>query len=202
MARPARGPHDEGVSEPGSPSSSLAERLSSARTVLVFGEIDAKLSERVCGEILALDAASPDPIRVVVSSPGGHVESGDAIHDVIRFVSAPVHVVGSGWVASAGALIYVSVPRPRRYALPNTRFMLHQPSGGAGGVAADIAIAARQIVATRERLERIFAEATGRTLEQICEDTRRDHWMTATEALEYGLVGSIVDSAAAIERSG
>ena len=129
---------------------------------------------------------------MVISSPGGHVESGDMIHDMIKFVGAPVKVLGSGWVASAGALIYAATQKENRYSLPNTRFLLHEPRGGFGGQATDIEIQAREIIKMRERLNQIFAAATGQPLEKIREDTDRDFWMTAEEAVEYGLVGKIV----------
>jgi len=122
------------------------------------------------------------------------VESGDTIHDMIRFVKPRVRIVGTGWVASAGALIYVSVPRDDRFCLPHTRFLLHQPAGGVGGTAADIDIEAREILKMRDRLNKIFADATGQPIERIKKDTDRDHWMSAKEAVDYGLVGRIVTS--------
>jgi ATP-dependent Clp protease protease subunit len=172
----------------------VAHRLFSARTVLIFGEVDAALAERVSSQLLALAAAGPAPIRVIVNSPGGHVEAGDSIHDVIRFITPDVHMLGTGWVASAGALIYVGAPRERRFALPNTRFLLHQPLGGVGGPASDVEIETRQILAMRERLLRIFARETGQTLERLMRDTERNHWLSASEGLEYGLVGRIIET--------
>jgi ATP-dependent Clp protease protease subunit len=178
------------------PSALVREHLFAARTVLVFGEITSALAESVCAQLLALSQRGTDPIRVVIHSQGGHVESGDTIHDVIRYVGPQVRMLGTGWVASAGALIYSAAPREHRYALPNTRFLLHQPLGGVGGQASDVEIEARQILAMRRRLNAIFAEATGQTLEKITKDTERNHWMNAEEARDYGLVGSIVKSAA------
>jgi ATP-dependent Clp protease protease subunit len=165
-----------------------------ARTLLIFGEIAMPLAQRVTAQLLALAAASSAPIRIVINSPGGHVESGDTLHDVIRFVDVPVQIVGTGWVASAGALIYVAVKREHRFALPNTRFLLHQPMGGVGGPASDVEIEARQVLAMRERLNRIFARETGQAFEKVSRDTERNFWMTAAEAKEYGLVHRIVDS--------
>jgi ATP-dependent Clp protease protease subunit len=170
----------------------LAERLFASRTVLIFGEITPALAERVTAQLLALAALGREPIRVLISSPGGHVESGDAIHDVIRFIEPVVKIVGTGWVSSAGALIYVATPREHRYALPNTRFLLHEPSGGVSGSVADIEIEARQVLAIRERLLRIFSEATGQPLEKLARDTARNHWLPAPEAVLYGLVGRII----------
>jgi ATP-dependent Clp protease protease subunit len=120
------------------------------------------------------------------------VESGDTIHDVIRFITPRVRMVGTGWVASAGALIFVSVPLEDRFCLPNTRFLLHQPAGGSGGTAADIDIEAREIIKMRDRINRIFSEATGQPIERIEKDTHRNFWLGANEAKEYGLVGTIV----------
>lgn len=168
--------------------------LFNARTVLVYGEVDAALAEKTTAALFALTADDPDQrIRMVVSSPGGHVESGDAIRDVIRFIAAPVEILGTGWVASAGALLYTAVPRERRLCTPNTRFLLHQPLGGISGAAVDVEIEAEQIVNMRRRLDQIFAEATGQTVERIHADTDRNHWMSAQEALDYGLVGAIVE---------
>ena len=166
--------------------------LFDARTVLVFGEVNTALARSVSAQLLALSSRSDAPIRILVNSPGGHVESGDTIHDVIRGIGTPVTMIGTGWVASAGALIFAAAPRERRFALPNTRFLLHQPLGGMGGVASDIEIEAAQIVGMRERLNRTFADATGQSLEKITRDTERNFWMTATEACAYGLVHRIV----------
>ena len=174
------------------PNAFLEEALFKARTILLTGGIDDKQARRVCERLLALSADSKDPILLVISSPGGHVESGDMIHDMIKFVGAPVKVLGSGWVASAGALIYAAAKKENRFSLPNTRFLLHEPRGGFGGQATDIEIQAREIIKMRERLNQIFAAATGQPIEKIREDTDRDFWMGAEEAVEYGLVGKIV----------
>jgi ATP-dependent Clp protease, protease subunit len=176
-------------------SSLVRAHLFAARTVLVFGEVNTALAERVCAQLLALAERGSDPIRVVIHSQGGHVEAGDSIHDVIRFIRPEVRMLGTGWVASAGALIYVAARRENRFALPNTRFLLHQPLGGVGGPASDVEIEVRQILLMRTRLNALFAAATGHALQKIGEDTERNHWLNATEAREYGLVGSIIDSA-------
>ncbi|MEM1105972.1 MAG: ATP-dependent Clp protease proteolytic subunit [Pseudomonadota bacterium] len=183
---------DEQAPPQGEPNAFLEEALFKARTILLTGGIDDKQARRVCERLLALSSESRDPILVVVSSPGGHVESGDMIHDMIKFVPAPVKILGTGWCASAGALIYSAAKKENRFALPNTRFLLHEPRGGVGGQATDVEIQAREIIKMRERLNRIFADATGQPLEKIKEDTDRDFWMSAEEAVEYGLVGKIV----------
>lgn len=172
--------------------------LFKARTVLVTGEINDRQARAVSERLLAMAGESDDPITVIVSSPGGHVESGDMIHDMIKFIKPRVRVLGTGWVASAGALIYVSAEREDRYCLPNTRFLLHEPRGGVGGSATEIDIQAREVLKMRERLNKIFADATGQPLERIVKDTNRDHWMNAEEAKEYGVVGKIIRSATEI----
>ena len=169
--------------------------LFESRTVMITGGITQELARDVCTRLLALAHVSNDPITVIVSSPGGHVESGDMIHDTIRFIRPQVRILGMGWVASAGALIYVSVPKERRYCTKNTRFLLHQPSGGAGGMATDIEIQAREIIKMRDRLNQIFADATGQPIERIEKDTDRDYWMSPEEGIAYGLVGKVVSSA-------
>ena len=173
----------------------LEERLSfKSRFVLVFGEINDALARATCRRLLALAEESNAPITVLVSSPGGHVESGDAIHDMIRFVSAPVTTVGTGWVASAGAHIFLAPPKERRLCLPNTRFMIHQPAGGAGGQATDIAIQAKEIIRVRARLARVIAKQTGKPLETVMTDIERDFWMSAEEAIEYGITSRIIET--------
>jgi ATP-dependent Clp protease protease subunit len=177
----------------------LEERLFKARTILIYGAINQKLAETFSARLLALSADSDEPITIYINSQGGHVESGDTIHDMIKFVKPPVRIIGTGWVASAGALIYSAAKRENRLSLPNTRFMLHQPSGGAGGTASDIAIMAKEIVLMRQRLNEIFARETGQPLERIERDTERDYWMSAQQAKEYGLVGRIIDNAGQID---
>jgi len=175
-----------------------ADALFFARTVLVYGEVNTRLARTVSAQLLALAAAGDAPIRMIVHSPGGHVEAGDTIHDLIRAVAPEITMVGTGWVASAGALIYAAAKRENRFALPNTRFLLHQPLGGMGGRASDVEIEANQIVQMRERLNRIFAEATGQNYDKVVRDTNRNFWMNATEAKSYGLVHRIVASFADI----
>jgi ATP-dependent Clp protease protease subunit len=167
--------------------------LFKSRFVMVFGEIDDKMALATCRRLLALSQESDAPITLLISSPGGHVESGDAIHDMIRFVRAPVTTVGTGWVASAGTHIYLAAPKERRLALPNTRFMIHQPAGGAGGQASDIAIQAKEILRTRARIAAVIAKETGQPLERVAIDIERDFWMSADEAIEYGLVSRVVN---------
>ena len=195
-------PEPEGPepSEPGdnktlnAPVEELEGKLFKQRKVLIFGGINDKIARDVTGRLLALAVASDKPIDIYVNSPGGHVESGDTIHDMIRFVDsvAPVNMIGTGWVASAGALLFAAGRPERRYCLPNTRFLLHQPMGGVRGPATDIDIEAREIIKMRERLNRLFARETGQTYEKIAKDTDRNYWMSADEAIEYGLVKRVI----------
>jgi len=177
----------------------IGERLFKARTILIYGGIDQKLAERVSAQLLALQAAGDAPITIFINSQGGHVESGDTVYDMIKFVKPMVRVIGTGWVASAGALIYSAAKRENRYALPNTRFLLHQPAGGAMGTASDVAIQAKEIIRMRKRLNEIFARETGQPLERIEKDTDRDYWMSAEAAVEYGLAGKVIQSANEID---
>ena len=172
----------------------LRGRLFKSRTMIISGEINQALASQVIAQLIALSIESDEPIDIFINSQGGHVESGDTIHDVIRFVKPRVRMIGTGWVASAGALIYVATPKEDRFCLPNTRFLLHQPAGGVGGTASDIEIEAREILKMRERINRIFSRETGQPLERIENDTRRNFWLGAEEAKEYGLVGQIIHS--------
>jgi len=168
--------------------------LFDARFVLVFGGINDKTAAIICRQLLAMDHEKVAPIRMLISSPGGHVESGDAIHDMIRFIRSPVTTIGSGWVASAGTHIYLAAPKERRVCLPNTRFMIHQPGGGAGGPAADIAIQAKEIIKTRERIARTVSDATGRDYDKVLVDMERDFWMSPKEAIDYGIVDKVINT--------
>ena len=170
----------------------VAERLFKARTVVISGEINQKVAASVISQLLALAAESNEDITCYINSQGGHVEAGDTIHDMVRFLTPRVRMVGTGWVASIAALIFVAVPKEDRYCLPNTRFLLHQPAGGAGGSAADIEIEAREILKMRDRLNKVLADQTGQPLEKIEDDTRRNFWLSAEEAKKYGIVGKVI----------
>ena len=174
----------------------LENTLLKNRTLTIFGEIDKAVAQRTAEKLLALSFESDEPVTLFLGSPGGHVESGDTIFDLIRFIKAPVRIVGTGWVGSIATHIYLAAERANRFALPNTRFLIHQPAGGFGGDAADIEIHAREIVKTRARINQVIAEETGQPLERVAKDTDRDHWMSVEEAIEYGLVGSAIDTIA------
>src|ERR1700730_2058468 len=174
----------------------LESRLFKGRKVMVFGQVTDKLARDVVARILALVDDSAKPIHIYVNSPGGHVESGDSIHDIIKFVrsNVPIYMIGTGWVASAGALIYSAGERKYRFCLPNTRFLLHQPMGGARGPATDIEIEARELIKMHERLVQIIATETGQPVERVRKDTDRNYWMSASEAIEYGVANKIINS--------
>ena len=184
---------DDDASPP-QPEGRLMMKFLEARTVLVFGGIDQKLAQTVSAQLLYLDHVSSEPIKLFINSPGGHVESGDTIHDLITFIKSPVSVIGTGWVASAGTHIFLGVPKERRFCLPNTRFLIHQPSGGAMGRAGDIAIQAKEIVRMRERLAQVIASATGQPVERVRDDIERDYWMSTDEAKDYGILGTVIRS--------
>lgn len=184
---------DEGTGGPDRSTSAMTIKFLDARTVLLFGGIDQKIAERVATQLLYLDHLSNDPIKLIINSPGGHVESGDTIHDLVAFIRSPVAVIGTGWVASAGTHIFLGVPKERRFCLPNTRFLIHQPSGGGGGKASDIAIQAQEIIKMRERLAQIIAKETGQPVERVRIDIDRDFWMSTEEAKAYGILGTVVN---------
>ena len=182
--------------EPAEPAASrfLDEKLFKSRALTVFGEVNEKLARSVTEKLLALASESDDPITLYISSPGGHVESGDVIYDIIKFIKPEVIVIGTGWVASAATNIYLAAKKENRYALPNTRFLVHQPSGGSRGSASDIKIQAEQIIKMRARINQLIADETGQSLERVAKDTDRDHWMTVEEAIAYGIVGKQIKS--------
>jgi ATP-dependent Clp protease protease subunit len=176
----------------------IADRLFEARTLLIYGEISSRVAQEVASQLLALAAEGEGDITIFLHSEGGHVEAGDTIHDMVRFVKPRVRMVGTGWVASAGTHIYLSVPKEDRLCLPNTRFMIHQPLGGVGGKASDIRIEAEEIMKARQRLNQCIADATGQPLEKVEKDTERNYWMSPEEAQAYGIVGRIVNSSSEI----
>lgn len=181
---------DEKEKKAGNPS--LDDKLMKTRSLIISGEINKDSADLFAREILVLDSESHDPITVYINSPGGDVDAGFAIYDMIRFVSSPVRVVGMGLVASAASLIYLSVDLENRYALPDSTYLIHQPLSELKGVAVDISIYADKIGMLRKKLDSVIAEATGNTLEKVSEDTERDYWMSAEEAQKYGMVGKII----------
>ncbi|HAG71076.1 MAG TPA: ATP-dependent Clp protease proteolytic subunit [Gammaproteobacteria bacterium] len=172
----------------------MDEKLFKSRSITIFGEINDKLARSTTERLLALASDSDDPISIYISSPGGHVESGDVVYDMIKFIKPVVRVIGTGWVASAATTIYLAAKKENRFSLPNTRYLVHQPSGGSQGRATDIAIQAEQIVAMRARINKLIADETGQPIERVAEDTDKDYWMTVEEAIEYGIVSKVVKS--------
>jgi len=170
----------------------LENTLLKHRTLTLFGEINKDVAQRTAEKLLALSYESDQPIIMYIGSPGGHVESGDTIFDMIRYIKPTVKTVGTGWVGSIATHIYLAPERANRFCLPNTRFLIHQPAGGFGGTASDVEIHAREIVKTRARINRIIAEQTGQPLERVEKDTDRDYWMSAEESVQYGIVGRII----------
>jgi ATP-dependent Clp protease protease subunit len=189
---------EEGEPKPDMPMTAgpVQNALFKSRTVLIFGPINMRLAERVTAQLLALaNDDAEKPIRVIINSPGGHVESGDTIHDMIKFCGPQVKMIGTGWVASAGASIFVGAAKENRFCLPNTRFLLHQPMGGVRGQASDIKIEADEIIKMRERVNRMIARETGQTYEKVVADTQRNFWMNAEAAVEYGVAARIIRNA-------
>ena len=172
----------------------LESALISNRTITLFGEINQEVARMTAEKLLALSFESDEPITMYIGSPGGHVESGDTIFDMIRYIKPQVRTVGTGWVGSIATHIYLAPDKENRFALPNTRFLIHQPHGGFGGDASDIEIHAREIVKTRERINGVIAAQTGQSLDKVAEDTQRDYWMSAEESVDYGLVGKIISN--------
>jgi ATP-dependent Clp protease protease subunit len=172
----------------------LDEKLFKSRSISIFGQINERIARSVTEQLLALSGESDDPITIYISSPGGHVESGDVIYDMIKFIRPVVRVVGTGWVASAATTIYLAAAKENRFSLPNTRYLVHQPSGGSQGSASDISIAAKQIMKTKQRINKLISDETGRAFEQVEKDTDRDYWMSVDEAIEYGIVTKVVKS--------
>ena len=178
--------------EPSAREDGLGLRMLKTRTVLVSGAVDDKLAEKTIAQLLILDAENHEPIRVMITSQGGHVDSGFAVHDMLRFIESPIISIGAGWVASIAVPILFGAPKERRFSLPHTRFLLHQPTGGAGGQAMDIEIEAEEILKVRERLNQLIAFETGQDVERVAKDSDRNFWMDAKQAKEYGLVSRVV----------
>lgn len=181
------------------PSSLVLEKQLQSRTIIISGEINQALAEKVTAQLLILQEMGNEPIKIFINSQGGHVEAGDTIHDMIKFVKPPVIVIGTGWVASAGITIYLGADKENRYSLPNTRYMIHQPLGGFNGPATDIGIEAKEIIRVRKRINTIISNATGQSLEKVEQDTDRNYWLSAEEAVEYGIVNKVISKYDEIE---
>lgn len=174
------------------PSAVVVEKLLQSRSIIISGEINQALAEKVTSQLLILQEMGDEPIKIFLNSQGGHVEAGDTIHDMIKFIKPPVIMIGTGWVASAGITIYLGADKENRYSLPNTRYMIHQPLGGFNGQATDIGIEAKEILRVRRRINNIISEATNQPIEKVDQDTERNYWLSATEAVDYGIVNKVI----------
>ena len=174
--------------------SDLTDKMLKTRTVIICGEINQELAEKVTKQLLLLQEMGDEPITLFINSQGGHVEAADTIHDIIKFIKPQVNIVGTGWVASAGITIYLAAEKENRYSLPNTRYMIHQPLGGFRGQATDIGIEADEMLKVRTRINTLISNATGQPIEKINKDTDRNYWLNSKDAVEYGIVGKIISS--------
>ncbi|MDR2601773.1 MAG: ATP-dependent Clp protease proteolytic subunit [Spirochaetaceae bacterium] len=170
----------------------VSERILKTRTILLTGEIDKKLAEKTVKQLLLLEDMGEDPIKLFIDSPGGDADAGYAVFDMMRFIKPPVIAVGMGLVASAAALILLASPKERRFGLPNSHFLIHQPLSGIRGVATDIEIHAQELEKLRGKINALISEETGVPFQQVEKDTDRDFWMNAQEALSYGLISRVV----------
>ena len=170
----------------------MMDKMLKTRTILLSGEIDKALAEKVIRQLLLLEAESDAPIKVMIDSPGGDADAGYAIFDMIRFINAPVFTIGMGLVASAGALVLLAAPKDRRISLPNSHYLIHQPLSGIRGVATEIEIHAQEVEKLRVRINELIAAETGQNLTQVEKDTDRDFWMNSEEAVKYGLISKVV----------
>lgn len=168
------------------------DKLLKTRSLLLTGEINKEMADRLIKDLLVLEAESQDPVKLYINSPGGDVDSGFAIYDMIRFVSCPVTIIGMGLVASAAALVLLAVPLERRIGLPNSSYLIHQPLSEMKGNATDIEIHAMQLEKIKAKINRLIAEATGKSPEKVAHDTDRDYWLDADDAVKYGLISRIV----------
>ncbi len=170
------------------------DRLLKTRSLLLTGEINKEMADKLIKDLLVLEASSNEPIKLYINSPGGDVDSGFAIYDMIRFISCPVTIIGMGLVASAAALVLLAVPLKDRVGLPNSSYLIHQPLSEMKGNATDIEIHALQLEKIKAKLNRIISEATGQSLEKVSHDTDRDYWLDAQDAMQYGLISRIVEN--------
>lgn len=174
--------------------SPVNEKLLKTRSILLSGEINKDSADKLIKDLLVLESESNEPVKLYINSPGGDVDAGYAIYDMIRFVKCPVIIIGMGLVASAAALVLLAVPAERRVGLPNSSYLIHQPLSQMRGNATEIEIHALQLEKIKAKINKVISEATGKSLDQVAKDTDRDHWLNAEEALEYGLISKTVTS--------
>lgn len=183
---------DKEEKKPAPADAQIQEKLLKTRSILLSGEIDKESADAIIKQLLVLDGESSEPIKLFINSPGGDVDAGYAIFDMVRFIKAPVTMIGMGLVASAAVLVLLAVPKERRIALPNSTYLIHQPMSGMRGVATAIEIHAQHLDQLRVKLDQLIASQTGKSLEEVTLDTERDHWLSAEEAQSYGLVSAII----------
>lgn len=171
---------------------SVEKALLKSRTVIISEQITQELAAKVTARLLALQEMGDEPIKLFINSQGGHVEAGDTIHDMIKFIKPEVLVIGTGWVASAGITIYLAARKENRFTLPNTRFMIHQPLGGVRGQVTDIQIEANEILRIRDRINHLISDGTGQPYEKVVQDTDRNFWMSPQEAIDYGIATHLI----------
>lgn len=179
----------------------LFNRMLKTRSIIISGEINQVLVERVAQQLFLLQEDSDNPIKIFINSQGGHVESGDTIYDLLHYVKPSIIMIGTGWVASAAITIYLGATKARRYSLPNTRYLIHQPSGGVMGSASDIKIEAEEILKIRKRVNELISHETNQPLKRVESDTERNYWMNAHEAKEYGIVTHVIENQKEIKLS-
>ena len=177
-------------------SDSVFERLLRERIIFLGSQVDDEIANKLCAQILLLSAEDPNrDISLYINSPGGSVTAGMAIYDTMKYSPCDVATYGMGLAASMGQFLFSAGTKGKRYALPHARIMMHQPSAGVGGTAADIAIQAEQFAHTKREMAELIAQHTGQTVEQITKDSDRDRWFTAEEAKDYGFVDHVISSA-------
>lgn len=175
-------------------SEGLQVKLLKTRTILLSGGIDKEMAEKLIKQLLLLEADGDDPIKMFIDSPGGDADAGYAIFDMLRFIKPDVITIGMGTVASAAALVHLAAKKENRLSLPNAHFLIHQPLSGIRGVATEIEIHAKELEKLREKINQLIANETGQDVKKVAVDTDRDYWLSAEEALEYGLISRIISS--------
>lgn len=173
-------------------SPALGEKLMKTRSIMLTGEITKESADQVIRNLLVMDSEGNDPITIYINSPGGDVDGGFAIYDMIRFISSPVRTVGIGLVASAAVIVLLAAEKEHRYGFANSTYLIHQPMTEMRGVAADIEIHAQNMEHCRQMTDSIIAQACGRSIEEVHRDTERDHWIYSQGAVEYGLISRVI----------
>ena len=177
----------------------LSAKFLKTRQIILSGEINKELAEKIARQLLILEADSDEPIRLFIDSPGGDADAGYAIFDMIRFINAPVITIGMGLIASAASIVLLAAPKERRFGMPNSRYLIHQPMSGMQGVTTEIEIHAQELEKMRVKINEMIASETGKSVEDVAKDTDRDYWLDAEEAKKYGLISKICKTRKDIE---